>query len=60
MCLDVDLEEQIIVANKCDEKRDLQQFVWATMYLSSLQNWTGFGAAIMDEKELLDLTRKKN
>lgn len=59
MCLDVDLEQQIIVANKCDVKRELQQFVWGTMYLSSLQDWTKFGAPIMDEKELKDLTKER-
>lgn len=54
----MDLEEKIIVANKCDEKSPLQQFIWGTMYLSSLKDWTHFGAEILDEKELKDLRGK--
>lgn len=55
LCLDVDLEEKLIVANKCDETNPMQQFVWGTMYLSSLKDWVNFGADIMDEKEFKDL-----
>lgn len=55
MCLDVDLEEKIIVANECDDESPLQKFIWGTMSLSSLKSWTHFGAPILDEKELKDL-----
>lgn len=59
LCLDVDLEDKLIVANECDEKNPMQKFVWGTMYLSSLKEWTKFGAPILDEKELKDLQGKK-
>lgn len=57
MCLDVDLDDKIIVANMCDEKNPMQKFVFGTINLPMLKDWVNHGAKILDEKEIEDLTK---
>jgi hypothetical protein len=55
MCLDVDEENNIIMANVCDTSRPLQKFVFGSIQLPMLRDWIGHGAKIVDAKEIEDL-----
>lgn len=53
LCLDADNETVFI--NTCDKEKASQQWIFGFSRVSSLMNWTNFGAPILDETEKRDL-----